>query len=224
MLIVGEDAAGLGVHPIGQHRDTVIFEQLRDVPHVAGGYLHKGIVDGGVFLDGGFELHHHHGQAVHIHDGIRAAGGLGAFDGHLVDDLHDVLVIRLVKINQPQMKVLCAAILPHKSFALHHAQKHGLVGAVHRQSGSIAQGADDGGDFGCRDSLSRILRSQERGQILFDQHVRQLPVQIIAGGVCIALGDEFVDDSLLQDCFRKKRWHTSPPLVQSGVYSLILFI
>ena len=100
-----------------------------------------------VFLDGGFEFHHDHWQAIDIDDGIRPTRRFRPFDGHLVDDFDDVFVIRFVKIDQSQMEVLGAAVFADERLAFDHFQEHVLVSAVYRRRGGIPQGTDDGINF-----------------------------------------------------------------------------
>ena len=153
MLIVGKDTAGFGVHAIRKHRKAVVFEKLRNIPHIAGGDLNISIVDGRIFLDGRLELHHHHRQTVDVNNGIGAAGGFGALDSHLVDNLDNIFVVFTVKVDQLQMKVLGVAVFADKGFALDYTLEHSAIGTVCRLSMGITQRADNGIHFGCRDSL-----------------------------------------------------------------------
>ena len=137
IFVVREDASGLRVHAVGQHGKAVVFEQFRNVPHVSCRDLHICVMNRRVFLDGGFEFHHDHWQAVDIDDGVRPTGCFRSFDGHLVDDFDDILVVSLVKINQSQMEVFGATIFADKRLAFNHAEEHASIGTVYRRCGGI---------------------------------------------------------------------------------------
>jgi hypothetical protein len=94
------------------------------------------------------------------------------------------------------MKVLGAAVFPDEGFALHHAEEHFPVGTVHRRGRGIAQGTDDGVNLRGRNALRGVLRRKEGRQVFFNQNIRQLPVDAVAGNVLVALFYEFVNDGM----------------------------
>ena len=106
------------VHTIANDHESIISEQLRNIPAIAHRQLCVGIHDGGVFLHGTLELQHYYWQTVHIDDAIGNAS-LQSLYLQLVDNLEDI-PINILKVYHLNEQVWQQGILTLDGEALRH--------------------------------------------------------------------------------------------------------
>ena len=84
------------IHAIADDHESIIAEQLWNIPAIAHRQLRVGIHDGCIFLHGTLELQHYYWQTVHIDDAVGNAS-LQSLYLQLVDNLEDI-PINILKV------------------------------------------------------------------------------------------------------------------------------
>ena len=116
--MLGGDGSGAGLAHVAYDVEGVVAEEAGEALLIVLDLL-VGVVDGGVFGDGAFQLHHHEGQSVDHHHHI-AALALVLFHPPLVHHLEEVSV-GVVVVDEPHQGCSFLAVLqePNLQSVLH---------------------------------------------------------------------------------------------------------
>ena len=189
------------VHTITYNHESVIVEQLRNIPAIAHRQLRVGIHDGGVFLHGTLKLQHHYGQTVHIDDAVGNAS-LQSLYLQLVDNLEDI-PINILKVYHFHEQVWQRGILTIDSEALRHQTICQCILLIERSTIISRQLRNDSLRLQGRDSLLGISVRQIHPQVITQQHLGLLLVYRFAIHVAVALLLKQLHDGHLQRMFVK---------------------
>ena len=192
-LVGREQRTKLIVHAIADYHKSVELEQLWYVLSIAHSQLFIGILDGGIFLDGALELHHHHGQTVYIDDGIGPAQFL-ALNLQLVHQTENVTAGFVEVYEVDEERNLCR-VFTLDGEAIHQVAHHLTVVLIQRTHLALYL---LGGRLHLyvRNAFPFVLSLQEVHKVIAQEHVALLTHDVATGCVLIILLPEQVDDGL----------------------------
>ena len=189
------------VHTIADDHESIISEQLWNIPTIAHRQLRVGIHDGGVFLHGTFELQHHYRQTIHKDDTVRNTS-LQPLYLQLVDNLEDIAV-RILKVYHFYKQVWQRGILTLDGEALRHQPIRLRVLLILRSAIVCRQLRYDSLHLQGRNAFLGISVHQIHPQVITQQHLRLLLVYRLAIHVAVTLPLKQFHDGHLQRMFVK---------------------
>ena len=142
------------VHAIADDHESIISEQLWNIPTIAHCQLRVGIHNGSVFLHGTLELQHHYGQTVHIDDAVGNAS-LQSLYLQLVDNLEDIPV-NILKVYHFNEQIRQRGILTLDGETLRHQAIRLCILLIKRSTIVCRQLCYDSLNLQGRDSLLGI--------------------------------------------------------------------
>ena len=208
-LVRSEQRAHPVVPAVADHAERVVFHQLWDVPSVAGGELHIGIVNRRVLADRALELEYHQRQTIDVENQIRDAGFVaGNFQlAHRFVDIRrpsvchfiisqdacHLVLLCIAEGSQPRIvdeldkKILLRLVFPPQQQPVRDQLHEIPVTSIQVRGWQRLHPSDDSGDLILRDSIGLVASPQILSQIRLEYYLSRLSGDFLPPDMRIAL-------------------------------------